>query len=109
MALPRSPSGSVSRAPSSVAGVVRRVLPSVVTLKVTGSGGQDTGSGFVLRSDGYVVTNNHVIAAAAAGGTISVVFSDGRSVKGTVVGSDASYDLAVVRVARKGLPELPAG
>ena len=108
-ALPTTPGGTAARAPSSVAGVVRRVLPSVVTLKVTGTGVSDTGSGFVLRSDGYVVTNNHVVAAAAGGGTISVVFSDGRSVKGTVVGSDASYDLAVVRVARKGLPELRLG
>jgi putative serine protease PepD len=81
----------------------------VVTLKVAGADETDTGSGFVLRSDGYVVTNNHVVAAAADGGTINVVFSDGKSAKGTVVGSDASYDLAVVRVARKGLPELTLG
>ncbi len=107
--LPKAVAGSAARPADSVAGVVRRVLPSVVTLKVTGGGASDTGSGFVLRSDGYVVTNNHVVAAAAGGGTISVVFSDGRSVKGTVVGSDASYDLAVVRVARKGLPELRLG
>ena len=92
-----------------MAGVVRRVLPSVVTLKVAGGEEADTGSGFVLRSDGYVVTNNHVVAAAAAGGTISVVFADGKSSKGTIVGSDASYDLAVVKVARTGLPELRLG
>ena len=104
-----APSGTTARPPGSVAGVVRRVLPSVVTLKVAGGEEADTGSGFVLRSDGYVVTNNHVVAAAAGGGTISVVFADGRSAKGTVVGSDTSYDLAVVKVARTGLPELRLG
>jgi putative serine protease PepD len=107
--LPKAPSGSTGRPPDSVAGVVRRVLPSVVTLKVAGGGEADTGSGFVVRADGYVVTNNHVIAAAATGGTISVVFSDGKSSKATVVGSDASYDLAVVKVDRSGLPELRLG
>ena len=109
VALLAAPSGSTARPPGSVAGVVRRVLPSVVTLKVAGGEEADTGSGFVLRSDGYVVTNNHVVAAAAGGGTISVVFADGRSSKGTVVGSDTSYDLAVVKVARSGLPELRLG
>jgi putative serine protease PepD len=109
ISLPAAPAGSTVRAADSVAGVVRRVLPSVVTLKVAGADETDTGSGFVLRSDGYVVTNNHVVAAAATGGTISVVFSDGTTAKGTVVGSDASYDLAVVRVGRKGLPELRLG
>ncbi len=107
--LPPAPKGTTARAPDSIAGVVRRVLPSVVTLKVKGSQVSDTGSGFVLRSNGYVVTNNHVIAAAASGGTISVVFSDGKSAKGTIVGRDTSYDLAVVKVDRDGLPELALG
>lgn len=107
--LPAASGGSPARPASSVAGVVRRVLPSVVTLKVAGGGEADTGSGFVVRGDGYVVTNNHVVAAAASDGTITVVFSDGRSSKATIIGRDASYDLAVVKVARSGLPELRLG
>jgi putative serine protease PepD len=109
VSLPSVSGGTAARAAGSVAGVVRRVLPSVVTLEVAGGSETDTGSGFVVRSDGYVVTNNHVIAAAAAGGTINVVFSDGKSSKATVVGTDASYDLAVVKVSRSGLPELRLG
>jgi putative serine protease PepD len=109
ISLPRASGGSTARPADSVAGVVRRVLPSVVTIKVTGSQVSDTGSGFVLHSSGYVVTNNHVVSAAATGGTISVVFADGKSVKGTIVGRDASYDLAVVKVARTGVPELTLG
>jgi putative serine protease PepD len=107
--LPKSATGTAARGSDTVAGVVRRVLPSVVTLNVTGPDGADTGSGFVLRSDGYVVTNNHVVAAAASSGSIKVVFADGKSVKATLVGRDSSYDLAVVKVARSGLPELTLG
>jgi putative serine protease PepD len=107
--LPKVTTGTGSRAPESVAGVVRRVLPSVVTIKVTGQDEADTGSGFVLHSSGFVVTNNHVVAAAASGGSIEVVFADGKSAKATIVGRDASYDLAVVKVGRTGLPELRLG
>jgi putative serine protease PepD len=107
--LPKAPNGSTARSADSVAGVVRRVLPSVVTIKVKGAQESDTGSGFVLHSRGYVVTNNHVVAAAATGGTIDVVFADGRSVKAKIVGRDASYDLAVLKVDRTGLPELALG
>ena len=82
LAARRRPAAARPGRRDSVAGVVRRVLPSVVTLKVAGGGEADTGSGFVVRSDGYVVTNNHVVAAAAAGGTISVVFADGKSSQG---------------------------
>jgi putative serine protease PepD len=92
-----------------VAGVVRRVLPSVVTIKVAGGQTADTGSGFVLHSSGYVVTNNHVVAAAASSGTITVVFADGKSSKAKIVGRDSSYDLAVIKVERTGVPELTLG
>jgi putative serine protease PepD len=107
--LPKAATGTGARAPESVAGVVRRVLPSVVTINVRGAAEADTGSGFVLHSNGFVVTNNHVVAAAASGGTISVVFADGKTSKATIVGRDASYDLAVLKVTRTGLPELALG
>ena len=58
----------------------------------------------MLHSSGYIVTNNHVVAGAANGGTITVVLADGKNVKAKIVGRDASYDLAVVKVERTGLP-----
>ena len=69
----------------------------MVTINVEGPAGQGTGSGFVVRKDGYILTNNHVLDAAGANGTITVLFSDGTSVDATVVGHDAAYDLAVIR------------
>ena len=46
------------------------------------------GSGVSVRKEGYIMTNNHVIAAAANGGTIDVLFSDGRSSEVELVGRD---------------------
>jgi putative serine protease PepD len=109
ISLPVPSSGSTARPGSSVAGVAAKVLPSVVSILVSGADGQGTGSGFVIRSDGYLVTNNHVVAGAAAGGTITVVFADGSRTPGTVVGRDASYDLAAVKVDKTGLPALAFG
>ena len=78
------------------------VAPSVVTIAVSGSAeGQNisgTGSGVVLRQDGYIVTNNHVVAAATGGGRVSVRFSDGSTRPARIVGTDPTSDLAVVRV-----------
>jgi putative serine protease PepD len=79
------------------AAVAASVEPSVVSVRVdAGNGSGDEGSGVVLDATGHVLTNNHVIAAAGAGGSISVVLSDGRSYRATVVGTDASTDLAVL-------------
>jgi putative serine protease PepD len=80
--------------------VARRGLPSVVTLHVqTGAGaGAGSGSGEVISPDGYVLTNNHVISAAATGGTITLVFNDGVSTQARLVGRDVATDLAVVKV-----------
>jgi len=80
-----------------VAGVAAAVLPSVVALRVSGGNGQGTGSGFVIDARGYLLTNNHVVSAAAEGGTISVVFQDGSQTRATIVGRDPSYDLAVLK------------
>jgi putative serine protease PepD len=95
----------LARAPGSVSAVAAKILPSVVSIEVrTGSGG-DTGTGIVISADGYILTNNHVVAAAATGGRLTVVFPDKSSAKGTVVGHpDPVSDLAVVRVTNvKGL------
>jgi serine protease Do len=62
---------------------------------------QATGSGFFISSDGYVVTNNHVIKGAD---TITVRTADRRILKGRVIGHDAATDIAVVKVSGEGFP-----
>ncbi len=83
-----------------VTSVADKVLPSVVTIAATGAAGAGTGSGEVIRSDGYILTNNHVIAIAANGGKVEVTFSDGTTVPATIVGRDVLTDLAVLKVAQ---------
>jgi putative serine protease PepD len=88
----------------SITAAAARIGPSVVTINVTSQQEQDTGSGVVIRGDGYLLTNNHVIAAAAGGaGSVSVTLADGRVTAGTIVGRDPSDDLAVVKIGLSGL------
>jgi putative serine protease PepD len=74
------------------------VLPSVVTISASGAAGAGTGSGEVIKSDGYILTNNHVISPAANGGKLEVTFSSGTTVPATLVGRDILTDLAVLKV-----------
>ncbi|WP_344295071.1 S1C family serine protease, partial [Streptomyces synnematoformans] len=90
--------GGGKRPPGSVAGIARSALPGVVTLRVSGAAEQSTGTGFVLDKRGHILTNNHVVQPAEDGGEITVTFSGGESKTAEVVGGDAGYDLAVVRV-----------
>ena len=86
----------VSRPPTSVAGIAARVLRSVVSIEVDSAASSGTGSGVVLRSDGYILTNNHVVAD---GGTITVSFIGGAAdARADVVGLDPETDLAVIKV-----------
>nr|WP_305965188.1 trypsin-like peptidase domain-containing protein [Streptomyces sp. IMTB 2501] len=108
--LPQAGRVPAGRAPDSVAGIAARALPSVVTLHVTGTDQEDTGTGFVLDAQGHILTNNHVVAPAGSDGGITVTFSSGDTVKATVVGHDSGYDLAVVQVnGVDGLTPLPLG
>ena len=93
-----SDSSSSSSAVCQVATVADNVLPSVVTISANGATGAGTGSGEVIRSDGYILTNNHVISQAADGGSVQVLFSDGTSVDATITGRDPQTDLAVLHV-----------
>ena len=100
----------IERPADSVAGIAKRVLPSVVSIEAKDADGGATGSGFVISSDGYILTNNHVIASAVtSGGSITVRLQDGTSYDATVVGRDTSYDLAVLRVSNRSLPALQFG
>jgi putative serine protease PepD len=92
-----SPNASTASA-CQVTSVADHVIPSVVTISARGSGGSGTGSGEVIRSDGYILTNNHVIAVAANGGSVEVLFADGQSAPATITGRDPQTDLAVLKV-----------
>ena len=102
-------SSTLAANPKSFAAIAARVLPSVVSINVSGSGQQDTGSGIILRSDGYILTNNHVVSAATGGGTVSVVFNDGTTATARIVGTDQEDDLAVIKVNKTGLPAATLG
>lgn len=104
-----STKNSVERAPGSIADLAARVIPGVVSISVSAASGSDTGSGFFLSSDGYVLTNNHVVEAAATGGTITVSISTGKKYSAKIVGRDASYDLAVIKMDVTGAPTLQLG
>jgi putative serine protease PepD len=102
-AAPQAGPSAANRAPESLAGVAKEVLPSVVTVRVTGA----IGSGFVVSKDGYVITNDHVVEGAD--GTMSVSFSDGSSASATLVGRDPESDIAVIKVAKANLPAVTLG
>ena len=66
-----------------------------------GGGNSQTGTGFVWDAAGHIVTNNHVVQAAAqSGGTIAVRLSSGEVVPARLVGTSPSYDLAVLQLGR---------
>jgi len=88
VALPVAPAGSAVRPAGSIADIAARALPSVVTIKVRGADVSGTGSGFVLRKDGYILTNNHVVEGAVKTGKITVLFTDGKMSDAKIVGRD---------------------
>ena len=101
---------TIEREPTSVAGIAARVLPSVVSISTTSQNGSGTGSGFVIRSDGYILTNNHVINDVIGGqGNLTVTLNDGKKFSGKILGADSSYDLAVIKINVTGLPALQFG
>ncbi|MDA8081710.1 MAG: trypsin-like peptidase domain-containing protein [Actinomycetota bacterium] len=92
-------------APCSVTAIATKDLPSVVTVSATGTASAsgevvgDTGSGEVIRSNGYIVTNNHVVSIAADGGSVQVRFNDGAIAPAIIIGRDPLTDLAVLKVS----------
>ncbi|AEE49261.1 trypsin-like peptidase domain-containing protein [Haliscomenobacter hydrossis] len=97
--------------------------PAVVNIQSVNSGGRGlsfdklfgrdrypqrgaSGSGVIISKDGYIVTNHHVVAD---GDKISVSFSDNREMKATLIGSDPSTDLALIKVEVENLPFLTFG
>ena len=118
------------------ADIVEKVRPAVVNVAVTGGGeggrqlppgpfgppgpppgppgrppgppGMSAGSGVIIDSRGYILTNNHVVEDASS---ITVTFSDGSDMQATVVGTDPKTDLAVIKLEGEGhnLPTVPWG
>ena len=126
--------GAPEELSSAFRAATQRVAPAVVYLRVEGQGrarvevpepfrgtpwedlfrrdgGQaaprvSSGSGVIIREDGYILTNNHVVEGAER---VTVVLQDRREFEATVVGRDPNTDIAVVRVNAKGLPVAPLG
>ncbi len=94
--------GTSAPVDGTIAAVATAVGPSVVNIS-TGSG---QGSGFIIRSDGYILTNNHVVDGA---GTVEVTFEDGSTASAQVVGANPGYDLAVIKADKTGLPVTSLG
>ncbi len=93
------PAQQTGNAPAgSVESVAQKLSPSVVELQVSGQQGAGEGSGFVISTDGYILTNNHVVEVGANGGQIQAVFQDGKKAAAKIVGRDPTTDIAVVKV-----------
>jgi putative serine protease PepD len=100
---PRVPAGA-NLPEGSIEKVAAKVVPSVVMLETDLGRQSEEGSGIILSSDGMILTNNHVVAAAAKadgmpppGPKTTVTFADGRTASFTVIGADPASDIAVVR------------
>ena len=115
----------------SFAKVFERIAPAVVVINVEGieaprrsgrgrvwdmfqdgeqqqQGVSQEGSGFIISKDGYIMTNNHVIAGAADGG-IEVILADGRHLKAAIAGQDQKSDIALLKVEANNLPVAELG
>ena len=85
---------------STVTAVAAKASPSVVTIAVTGTEGSGTGSGVILNKEGYVLTNNHVatLDGAASDAKITVQDNDGNIYPASIVGTDPTVDMAVLKI-----------
>ena len=107
--------GSVTTTPGDASAVAAKALPSVVTITTEsaavgrfGNAGTATGvgSGIILTSGGYILTNNHVVENSTS---LSVQLADGRTVSATVVKTDPQHDLAVIKANATGLTPATLG
>ena len=98
-----------------VSAIAKEVTPSIVNIDVSSgqqrsyfssSEQEGTGSGVIYRSDGYIITNNHVVEGAQ---DITVTLAGGTKLTASLVGTDPANDIAVVKVDRSGLPAIDTG
>lgn len=92
-----------------VAAIAERVSPAVVKIEADGPDTAGSGTGFILSSGGYIITNNHVVAPAAASGELTATIADGRRVPARLVGTSPAYDIAVIKVDLTDLPRALLG
>lgn len=90
---------AIKKAKTSVVGIVS-------TVNRNGFLGKSTGSGIIMTSDGYIITNQHVVADAS---NVMVVFEDGKESPATIIGQDKKSDLAVLKIEDKNLPAAEFG
>ncbi len=97
----------LSTAPTNFTNAAEAVTPAVVNIRSNGSldlwGGGSSGSGVIISPDGYIVTNNHVIEG---GRDIEVTLNDNREFSAKLIGTDASTDMALIKISARGLPHL---
>jgi putative serine protease PepD len=98
---------------ANVKSIAQLISPSVVSIEVSSlTGTSGTGSGSIYKSNSktsFIITNNHVIEAAASGGSIEVELNNGDLLPATIVGRNSEYDIAVISVKKGNLPEIPLG
>ncbi len=106
-----APGSSFATKSFSIPKLVQQVQPSVVSIDVKGNGTEDHGTGMTITSNGLVVPNYHVIAAAVNGGTITVTRTGTtKSMKATLVGTNPIDDVALIRIDNvKNLPTVTFG
>lgn len=111
----RLPSSSSSEAagtqdpgmdPEDLAILFDRISPSVVRVSVITAEGGGSGSGFVIREGGLILTNNHVVENAVS---VSVTLKDGTELRAEVLGRDPSTDVALLRIATRSIPPVELG
>ncbi|ANS80401.1 HtrA protease/chaperone protein [Serinicoccus hydrothermalis] len=95
-----------AQADGTVSGLSQAVLPSVALISIGEDGELGLGSGFVVREDGYLLTNHHVVAVAGEEDAIVVELPGEDPMTAELVGSDPAYDIAVLRVDRTDLRPL---
>ncbi|MFW0184675.1 S1C family serine protease [Rothia sp. CCM 9418] len=95
---------------NAITAAVEKAMPSVVTIGVVAPGATGSGSGIILDGEGHILTNTHVVTldGKVNNPTVEVQLSNGHTVGATVVGTDPTSDLAVIKIDPNGLNLTPA-
>jgi S1-C subfamily serine protease len=91
---------------SAVINAVAKAMPAVVKIQSASVGSSGVGTGFIYDSDGWILTNRHVVSGASE---ITVILADSRELQGRLYGIDTLTDLAIVKVDGRGLPTVTIG
>ena len=100
---PPSPASQPTITPLTMGDLFARLQPVIVRIDATGSRFQSSGSGIIIRSDGHVITNEHVVESAAS---VTVTLNNNRQYPASVIASDFNLDLAILKMSGSP-PDLP--